>query len=505
LPDILRRQGEKLNQVKRINLDYLDNIQGLVRDPAQPYLEYSDDAVALIHHYSAGNPYYATQICLRLYEDMILNRDHYVGAGDVQRSVASIVNEESVSTFQHFWKDGVFEGSVDIETLQQVNAALLIACAALEGAENNPIGREALLSSETLRKYDEAVLKFQLDNLVDRRVIDGQQESLHLRIPLLGMWLRGIGSAAVQSSFGDRDLEVAIRPVHVGVNDRDILEISKDLVYQNKEVSDILIKTWLEQFGGRREQELAFVLLRRIKAAGYFSSAKIYTTFKRIHSLIIAENVTSGQWAQRIQKGKTANIFVTSIGGDGKSGASLLYSYRQANQISANLAGSVEDAANFLSKATRPTAVVFVDDFIGSGQTCIENARMFDALISKKELEDAGHLVCIAALVGIRTGKSAIESATDNQYHVFLGEEFESKHRAFSPDAAIFSNEKDRLEAEALCRAIGEILEPKQPLGYGDCQSLLTFEHRCPNNTLPIFHKVGKSYRGRDWLPLFPR
>src|SRR5258705_13785630 len=112
------------------------------------------------------------------------------------------------------------------------------------------------------------------------------------RVPLSGMWLRAIGSVAVQSSFGDRDLEVATAPVHVGVSDRDILEISKDLVYQEKEVSDIRVKTWLEQFGGRRDQELAFALLRRVKANGYFSSAKIYTTFKRIHSLIIAENAT---------------------------------------------------------------------------------------------------------------------------------------------------------------------------------------------------------------------
>src|SRR5262249_34175895 len=160
------------------------------------------------------------------------------------------------------------------------------------------------------------------------------------------------------------------------VNERDILQISKDLVYQDHEVSEILIKAWLEQFGGKREQELAFALLRRLKDNGYFSAAKIYTTFRRIHALIIAEQGSSGL-AQHIEKRKTSNIFVTYIGREGKSGASLSYSYRQANQVSANLTGAIEDAADFLKRATRPTVLVFVDDFIGSGGTCIETARGF--------------------------------------------------------------------------------------------------------------------------------
>lgn len=505
LPEILRRHGERLNQVKRVNLDYLDNIAGLVKDPASPYLEFSDEAVSFIYKYSAGNPYYATQICLRLYEDMVLRRDHYVGAADVQKSVDSIVNEESVSTFQHFWKDGVFEGGADIERLQQVNAALLIASAGMEGTEQKPVRRVPLLESASLTRYDQPLLKFQLDNLIERRVIEGREESLHLRVPLLGMWLRGVGSAAVQSSFGERDLEVALTPIRVGVGERDILEVCKDLVYQEREVSEILIKAWLEQFGGRREQELVFCLLRRLKEEGYFSAAKIYTTFKRIHSLIIAEQGSSGQWAQLIKKGRTSNIFVTCVDREGKSGGSLLYYYRQANQIPSNLVGSMEDAADFLKNATRPTVVIFVDDFIGSGGTCVESSKRFHSLVPREQLETVGHLLCVAALLGIRAGAAAVEAETDNQYRVFLGEELASRHRAFSPESGIFSSEKDRLEAEALCRSIGEVLEAKHPLGYGDCQALVTFPHRCPNNTLPIFHKVGKFYHGREWVPLFPR
>jgi hypothetical protein len=375
----------------------------------------------------------------------------------------------------------------------------------METNNQKPVSRADLLESDLLKKYDPRLARFQLDNLVERHVIEGREDSLWLRIPLLGMWLRGIGSAAVQSSFGERDLEVALAPVPTSVNDREILELAKDLVYQDRAISEIAIKAWLEQFGGRREQELAFALLRRLKKEGYFNDAKIYTTFKRIHSLIIAEQGSSGQWAQLIQKRKMSNIFVTSIGHEGKSGASLLYVYRQANQISASLTGTIEDAADFLKKANRPTVLVFIDDFIGSGNTCIETVRRFAELISKQQIEQSGHLICVATLVATRTGVAAVEAATDHQLRVFLGEELSSRHRAFSPDAGIFRSDKDRTEAEALCRSIGEVLEAKQPLGYDDCQALLTFPYRCPNNTLPVFHKIGKSYRGKEWLPLFPR
>jgi len=64
LPEILRHQGERLNQVRRVNLDYLSNLADLVRKPSFPHLEYSDEAISLIHRYSVGNPYYATQTCM---------------------------------------------------------------------------------------------------------------------------------------------------------------------------------------------------------------------------------------------------------------------------------------------------------------------------------------------------------------------------------------------------------------------------------------------------------
>jgi hypothetical protein len=117
-------------------------------------------------------------------------------------------------------------------------------------------------------------------------------------------------------------------------------------------------------------------------------------------------------------------------------------------------------------------------------------------------MENSFYLV---TLIGLQAGIEAVKMGTDSQVKVVVGSELGARHRAFSPESGIFSTDSDRVEAERLCRTIGEALEPKQPLGYGDSQALITFPHRCPNNTLPIFYKTGRQYQGREWQPLFPR
>ena len=77
--------------------------------------------------------------------------------------------------------------------------------------------------------------------------------------------------------------------------------------------------------------------------------------------------------------------------------------------------------------------------------------------------------------------------------------------RAFSEKAKIFDSEEQLIEARQIVEEIGKELEPKHPLGWQNGQLLVTFEHGCPNNILPIFYKRGGTYRRKEWRPLFPR
>ena len=210
LPDVLRHQGERLNQVQQHSLNYFRDklsLRRLVVEPARPYLEYSDEAIDEIWKFSAGNPYYATQICNRVYGDMVARRDHHVCPSDVQRSVDAICEDSNVSTFQHFWTDGVFEGGLDMPRFQYLNAAILIACARLGNErEETSLERQVLLKDTSLGSYDPAQVRFRLDNLVDRGVLVEAAGRVGLRVPLFKRWLLKRGEAAVRASFSEEDL-----------------------------------------------------------------------------------------------------------------------------------------------------------------------------------------------------------------------------------------------------------------------------------------------------------
>ena len=111
----------------------------------------------------------------------------------------------------------------------------------------------------------------------------------------------------------------------------------------------------------------------------------------------------------------------------------------------------------------------------------------------------------MAAVAGFEDGVEAVRAGVRLECHVVAGSTLRREDRAFDPGAGIFESAQDRVAAERLCEAIGRRLEPRQPLGFGGCQALVTFAHRCPNNTLPVFYKSGAEYNGQEWYALFPR
>jgi len=49
---------------------------------------------------------------------------------------------------------------------------------------------------------------------------------------------------------------------------------------------------------------------------------------------------------------------------------------------------------------------------------------------------------------------------------------------------------------------LGRDLGSDEPLGTGNLQALVVFEHNCPNNSLPVLWKGSETL---PWTPLFPR
>ena len=510
---IFKYQGEKLNQVREHSLNYLRDdaaLRRLVVEPCKRYLEYSDAAVNVIRDYSAGNPYYATHICARVYEDMYMRRDHYVAEGDVLRSVDRICEGSGVNDFQHLWTDGVFEGGAETAEMQYLNALVEVACARAGEADDDlgAVGREWLMDQDDLRTYDPAIVRHRLDNLIHRGVLVQQGDTgIRLRVPLFRRWLRKGGEAAVRASFGGKDLRMRFMPIEVGPAARDVVEVAEGLVYQGQPVGVDRVRAWLEQFGFDGNQKLAFAVLKRLKQSGYFNDARIHQSCKTLHQIMLQEFASKSEFAQMIEKGRTRNLFFTSFDDEAKSGGPILYGYRTANDLPRPQTGRLEEAVGFVleqKRRGRRCAVCFVDDFIATGGSCSAGLNRFrDALRAEGgDLEDV--VIGVVAVAGFASGVEAVRN-WEGGCSVRTAVELGGEHMAFSPEAGIFDTEQERKAAKKLFADIGGVLEPRQPLGYEGCEALVAFEHRCPNNTLPVFYKHGVDYRGRRWIALFPR
>lgn len=75
--------------------------------------------------------------------------------------------------------------------------------------------------------------------------------------------------------------------------------------------------------------------------------------------------------------------------------------------------------------------------------------------------------------------------------------------KCFGEQSATLKNPSEREMAKELALTYGKILEKRCPLGYGNLEMAVVFEHGCPNNSLPIlWSELGGEL---EWRPLFKR
>jgi hypothetical protein len=190
------------------------------------------------------------------------------------------------------------------------------------------------------------------------------------------------------------------------------------------------------------------------------------------------------------------------LGHAGKSGPTYAQRYRLTNQIDhdnvfepAALAGAIRDR--------HPRALVFVDDFVGSGASVEESvASLPDGLV--RAIGEEKMLVGFACVAGFTDGLQRVQNAFRERgilrARINAGDLLDMSNRCFAEQSQFFSAEVDRVNAEQIAAKLGRQLEPLHPLGFHDTQAAVVFETRCPNNSLPILWSGNP-----NWRPLFPR
>ncbi len=153
----------------------------------------------------------------------------------------------------------------------------------------------------------------------------------------------------------------------------------------------------------------------------------------------------------------------------------------------------------------RPKAIVFVDDLVGSSANIQKFAAAHDRELrscEKKKIK-LFHLSFFCFNDNISLLKNIFHKVETSRVLTKANKAFEEENPIFRKDKAA------RLRIKKWCRALGEDLYSKGPLGYDDSQLLIVFRTNTPNNTLPIFWagiaSESEDQAAKRWSPVFPR
>lgn len=227
------------------------------------------------------------------------------------------------------------------------------------------------------------------------------------------------------------------------------------------------------------------------------------------HVIFLRDDDVKGRLYEQILKlPKDRTKHIVPLGKPGKSGAAVSYwihgLMKRKDLQSMNFHSSVEAFISYRNSVAWETlndAVVYVDDFIGSGGSVVTALSSLDKKNVRPEvLSDAcsGRLYVVAAIV-MDNGYSKITK--DISGAVILGD---SHYKGFDPHKKVFGSYFKTKAVREMCYKDGEQLYKGCPLGYENTQSLVLMQHSSPNNTVPVLWS-DKQYQGRNWIPLVPR
>lgn len=242
------------------------------------------------------------------------------------------------------------------------------------------------------------------------------------------------------------------------------------------------VEDWIEQFEDT-DKDLA---ARILDVVDFYGQAQIHAAYRQalasLHGWHAIESRRHGQWR-----------FAAMSGSAGESGDSMLYQFRVANNLDSRAFKNLFVARSDLvrQKLGPNDSVVLLDDFSGTGrQVC--DAWSDPQTAFGELLAGVGrvYLILIAAT------KNAIKRISDETpLSVLPAYNLGESDNVFSDQCRHFSTH-DRQRLLHYCKRASKA----NPRGFGDCGLVVVFQHRTPNNTIPILHA-----EHNNWSGLFPR
>ena len=501
---VINEQGARLNKFKRLTLTYFDrrsqwsDFCDLVRRPVQSWLDVSDAAIDALWNQTEGHPYYTKLVCQRLFCLMVERRDGDVTETEVNEAVALLIPELGVPIFQHFWEDGIAPDHPQFNDIRLLRKRILLALSE-SGQHPLKMGIDEITNrvAEQTDVYSSREIKEEIKDLCRREVLTDSDAGCVCRVPLFSEWLGAGGAQQILVTFGELTPQDEFR-LRQERNEITPQELARVLgrwgSYRGRERTSDDVRSWLNQFGSKFNQRLMFALLQSVR---FYSSGLIREKLRDAQGIVDrdAARVIEGRKLRR-------DIIISYIGGVGKSGVQIARLYAEENGILLENVIERGKLAQTLSSRKGVKTVVFVDDFVGTGNTVIKDLAAIESELGNT-LKNGKFSTFFIAVVGFADAKAKIDRAAKSHnldMTVHFCDVLDQSARAFSEESDCFADEESISLARSLAYEKGSHLVKNNPLGYGAGQMLIVFDSGCPNNSLPILWNGSGS-----WVPLFPR
>ena len=257
-------------------------------------------------------------------------------------------------------------------------------------------------------------------------------------------------------------------------------------------IINVTIESWLNQLPARER-----ILPRAFYSVDFYGQSQIHAAYRQTLAALSPHG-----WHKNPAERRGRWRFAAMSRSAGESGDAMLYQFRLANGLDGRSFNELfvslsdlfrlpmlpEDDPNRLGA---DDVVVLLDDFSGTGkQVCDawnDPATSFGSLLAGV---GKVYLVLVAASKDARRRISSETSISPIPAH-----ELRESDNVFSDQCVHFTNvERARL------LHYGRIANRPNPRGFGNCGFVVVFQHRPPNNSIPI---LWADHDG--WGGLFPR
>lgn len=503
---IISCQGEKLNKFRPIRVDYFDrekewsDFQNLVEKPIEEFgFTISKGVIDKLFEYTEGNPYYTKMICETLFNEMVEKRDAYITPEEVEEAIDHTILSVKKNSFMHFWEDGIKDDKSKKEKISINRRIILKAFAIAKQKWKNELNKEHIVD-ESINYFNNEIEVRENIAEFERRNIILNTPNIRLKVKLFEEWLLKIGINSLTTSFADPDknLQVKLFDDSKRVKSNELMELVSrwnNKSYRGEVIQADKIRAWIEQFGIPSKQRVAFTLLQKLT---FYDDYIIRVKLKEIYK----QAARKLEW--HIKGMKKQHVLVSYLDKSvGKSGAEYAKLFVDENNIYVDNIVELGKLPKAI-KNEKIKCLVFVDDIIGSGKSICDNlGDLFNDDEIIEALTENPVKIFIGIICGFQKAKAKLErkiKSLKRDIEIHICDILDDTDICFSDSSKFFPDSSSRLEAKAVCYEFGSNLEPKQPLGFSDSQTLIVFPKTCPNNTLPVLWKKTK-----DWIPLFER